>query len=187
MVKGISPESLLDTYQAERHPVAARVLRETMAHVALQRPDERTKAVADILAELVKLDEVRRRVAAEKSGLGIRYDLGEGHPLLGRRMPDLELATGNGPLRVFTLLHQTRPVLLNLGEPGAFDRTIWADRVPLMEGQYAGAWELPGVGAVPAPTAVLVRPDGYVAWVGEGNQVRLNEAITTWFGLPVAA
>ena len=129
VVKGISPESLLDTYHAERHPVAARVLRYTMAHVALQRTDERTKALGEIVAELLKLDEVRRRVAAENAGLDIRYDLGEGHPLLGRRMPDLDLVTANGPLRVFTLLHDARPVLLNFGEPGGFDITPWADRV----------------------------------------------------------
>jgi len=187
VVKGISPESLLDTYYAERHPVGARVLRETMANVALQRPDVRTKAVGEILAEFLKLEEVRRKVIAEKSGLDIHYELGEGHRLLGRRMPDLELVTGNGPLRVFTLLHQARPVLLNIDEPGGLDITPWADRVQVVEGKYAGAWELPAIGAVTAPTAVLVRPDGYVAWVGEANQLGLHEALTTWFGGAIAA
>jgi 3-(3-hydroxy-phenyl)propionate hydroxylase len=186
VVKGISPESLLDTYRAERHPVAARVLRDTMAHVALQRPDARTKALGDTLAELLKWDEVRGRVAAEKAGLGIHYELGEGHPLLGRRMPDLDLVTADGPLRVFTLLHHARPVLLNFGEPGGFDITPWADRVPLIDSRYAGAWELPAIGAVTAPTAVLVRPDGYVAWVGELTQPGLADALTNWFGSPAA-
>ena len=106
------------------------------------------------------------------SGLDIHYDLGEGHPLLGRRMPDLDLVTANGPRRVFTLLHDARPVLLNLGEPGGFDITPWADRVQLIDAEYAGTWELPALGAVTAPTAVLIRPDGYVAWVGDRNPAR---------------
>jgi 3-(3-hydroxy-phenyl)propionate hydroxylase len=187
VVKRISPESLLDTYQAERHPVAARVLRDTMAHVALQRADERTKVLGEILAELLKLEEVRRRVVAEKAGLDIHYHLREGHPLLGRRMPDLDLVTANGPLRVFTLLHDARPVVLNLGEPGGFDITPWADRVQLIDAEYAGTWELPAIGAVTAPTAVLVRPDGYVAWVADSTQLKLADALTTWFGPPAAA
>jgi 3-(3-hydroxy-phenyl)propionate hydroxylase len=187
VVKRISPESLLDTYHAERHPVAARVLRDTMAHVALQRPDDRTKALGDILSELLKLDEVRKQVAADKSGLDIHYELGDGHPLLGRRMPDLDVVTANGPLRVFTLLHRARAVLLNLGEPGGFDITRWADRVQLIDAKYAGTWELPAIGAVTAPTAVLVRPDGYVAWVGGLTQLGLADALTTWFGPPTAA
>ena len=181
-----SPESLLDTYHAERHPVAARVLRNTMAQVALRRPDERTKAVRDTIAELLSMDEPRRRFAAMMSGLDIRYDLGEGHPLLGRRMPDLDLVTANGPLRVFALLHDARPVMLNLGEPGDLDITPWADRVQQIDARYRGTWELPVLGAVTAPTAVLVRPDGYVAWVGEATQLGLAEALTTWFGPPAA-
>jgi 3-(3-hydroxy-phenyl)propionate hydroxylase len=192
VVKRISPESLLDTYHVERHPIAARVLRDTMAHVALQRTDERTKALGEIIAGFLKLEAVRRQVAAEKAGLDIHYDLGEGHPLLGRRMPDLDLITANGPLRVFTLLHKARPVLLNFGEPGGFDITPWADRVPLIDARYDGSWELPAIGAVTAPTAVLVRPDGYVAWVGDPTQVGpaevgLSDALTTWFGPPAAA
>ena len=167
VVNRTSPESLLDTYHAERHPVAARVLRTTMAHVALRRPDERTEALRDTIAELLRADEPRRRFAAMMFGLDIHYDLGEGHPLLGRRMPDLDLVTADGPLRVFTLLHDARPVLLNLGEPGGFDITPWADRVQLIDAEYDGAWELPALGAVTAPTAVLIRPDGYVAWVGD--------------------
>jgi 2-polyprenyl-6-methoxyphenol hydroxylase-like FAD-dependent oxidoreductase len=187
VVKQTSPESLLDTYHAERHPVAARVLRTTMAQVALRRPDERTKAMRDVVAELLSMDEPSRRLAAEMSGLGIHYDLGDGHPLLGRRMPDLDLVTADGPLRVFTLLHDARPVLLNLGEPGGFDITPWADRVQLIDAKYVGAWELPALGAVPAPTAVLIRPDGYVAWVGDRTQLGLADALTTWFGPPTAA
>jgi 2-polyprenyl-6-methoxyphenol hydroxylase-like FAD-dependent oxidoreductase len=182
VVRRTSPQSLLDTYHAERHPVAARVLRNTMAAVALRRDDDRTKALRDTIAELLGLDEARTWFAGVMSGLDVHYDLGEGHPLLGRRMPDLDLATADGPLRAFTLLHDARPVLLNLGEPGGFDIIRWADRVQCIDAQYAGAWELPALGAVPAPTAVLVRPDGYVAWVGERTHVGLTDALTTWFG-----
>jgi 2-polyprenyl-6-methoxyphenol hydroxylase-like FAD-dependent oxidoreductase len=187
VVKGISPESLLDSYHAERHPVGAGVLRNTMAAVALRREDDRTKALRDTVAELLGLDEPRRRFAAMMSGLDIHYDLGEGHPLLGRRMPDLDLVTADGPLRVFTLLHDARPVLLNLGEPGSLDITPWADRVQVVDAKYVGRWELPALGAVTAPTAVLVRPDGYVAWVGDPTQLGLADALTTWFGPPIAA
>jgi 3-(3-hydroxy-phenyl)propionate hydroxylase len=187
VVKRISPESLLDTYHAERHPIAARVLQNTMAQVALRRPDDRTKALGDTVSELLSLDEPRRRLVAEMSGLGIHYDLGEGHPLLGRRMPDLDLVIPNGQLRVFTLLHDARPVLLNFGEPGGFDIAPWADRVRSIDAEYAGIWELPALGAVTAPTAVLIRPDGYVAWVGDVTQLGLANALTTWFGPPAAA
>ena len=166
VVNGTSPESLLDTYHAERHPVGARVLHNTMAQIALRGTDERTDALRDTVTELLSMDEPRKRFAAMMSGLDIHYDLGEGHPLLGRRMPDLDLVTADGPLRVFTLLHDARPVLLNLGEPGGFDITPWADRVQLIDAAYAGVWELPVLGAVTAPTAVLIRPDGHVAWVG---------------------
>jgi 2-polyprenyl-6-methoxyphenol hydroxylase-like FAD-dependent oxidoreductase len=186
VVKRTSPESLLDTYHAERHPVAARVLRTTMAAVALRRADERTKALRDTIAELLGLDQPRRQLAAELSGLGIHYDLGEGHPLLGRRMPDLDLVTANGPLRVFTLLHDARPVLLNFGEPGGFDVTPWADRVQSIDAEYDGPWELPAIGAVTPPEAVVIRPDGYVAWVGDHVQAEgLADALTTWFGPPI--
>ncbi len=186
VVNRTSPEGLLDSYHAERHPVAARVLRTTMAHVALRRPDERTEALRDTIAELLMTDESRRRFAAMMFGLDIHYDLGEGHPLLGRRTPDLDLVTADGPLRVFTLLHDARPVLLNLGEPGGFDITPWADRVQLVDAEYAGPWELPVLGVVTAPAAVLVRPDGYVAWVGDLTHLGLAEALTTWFGPPSA-
>jgi len=187
VVNRTSPESLLDTYHAERHPVAARVLQNTMAQVALHRPDERTKALRDTVAELLRMDEPRKRFAAMMSGLDIHYDLGEGHPLLGHRMPDLDLVTPNGHLRVFTLLHEARSVLLNLGDSGGFDITPWADRVELIDAEYAGIWELPALGAVPGPTAVLIRPDGYVAWVGDLTQLGLADALTTWFGAPAAA
>jgi len=184
VVKRISPESLLDSYHDERHAVAARVLSNTMAQVALLRTDDRTEALHDVVSELLGMDEPRKRFAARMSGLGIHYDLGEGHPLLGRRMPDLDLVTANGPLRVFSLLHAARPLLLELGEPGGFDITPWADRVQLTYAAYAGPWELPAFGLVSAPTAVLIRPDGYVAWVGDHSQRGLSDALTRWFGPP---
>ena len=185
VVKGASPESLLDTYHAERHPVAARVLRYTMAAVALRRPDERTKALRDTVAEILGMDEPRNQFAAIMSGLGIHYDLGPGHPLLGRRMPDLDLITANGPSRVFDLLHDARAVLLNFGEPGSFDIAAWADRVQLIDAKRVGTCELPALGTVTVPGAVLIRPDGYVAWVEDVARTGLVDALTTWFGPPL--
>jgi 2-polyprenyl-6-methoxyphenol hydroxylase-like FAD-dependent oxidoreductase len=187
VVKGTSAESLLDTYQAERHPIAARVLRHTLAAVALGRPDDRSRAARDIVSDLLRMDEPRKRFAAMMSGLDIRYDLGEGHELLGRRMPDLDLVTADGLRRVFTLLHKARPVLLDFGEPGAIDIAPWADRVQLVAATYGGPWELPAIGAITPPVAVLVRPDGYVAWVGDRTQLGLADALTTWFGPATAA
>ncbi len=157
-----------------------------MAQVALMRVDDRIEALRDAVSEMLSMDEPRKRFAARMSGLDIQYDLGPGHPLLGRRMPDLDLVTADGPMRVFTLLHGARPVLLNLGDPDAFDITPWADRVQLIDARYDGTWELPAIGVVNAPDAVLIRPDGYVAWVGERTQIGIVEALTTWFGQPIA-
>ncbi len=182
VVDGTSAASLLDTYFDERHPVTARALQYTMAQTTLQRHDDRTKALVGVVSELAGMDEPRRHLAGLISGLDIHYDLGEGHPLLGRRMPDLDLVTADGALRVFELLHGARPVLLNLDEPDGFDITPWADRVRLIDASYEGEWELPVLGAVSAPTAVLVRPDGYVAWVGDGTDEGLTDALATWFG-----
>jgi 2-polyprenyl-6-methoxyphenol hydroxylase-like FAD-dependent oxidoreductase len=185
VVKEISPPSLLDTYHAERHPVAARVLSNTMSQTALMRPaDARLEALRETMAELLAMDEPRKRFAGMMSGLDIHYDLGEGHPLLGRRMPDLDLVTAAGPLRVFTLLHDARPVLLNLGEPSGFDITPWLDRVQMIDAEYVGPWELPVLGTVTAPPAVLIRPDGHVAWVGDPTDPGLPDVLTTWFGPP---
>jgi 2-polyprenyl-6-methoxyphenol hydroxylase-like FAD-dependent oxidoreductase len=187
VINGTSPDGLLDTYHPERHPVGARVLHNSMAQMALSGTDERTDALRDTMTELLSMDEPRKRFAGMMSGLDIHYDLGEGHPLLGRRMPDLDLVTADGPLRVFELLHDAKPVLLNLGEPGGFDLTPWADRVQLIDAEYVGLWELPVLGAVTAPTAVVIRPDGYAAWVGDRPHLGLPEALTTWFGPPTAA
>jgi 2-polyprenyl-6-methoxyphenol hydroxylase-like FAD-dependent oxidoreductase len=191
VIKRTSPESLLDSYHAERHPVAAAVLKNSLAQVALMRRDERSKAAWQIVSELLKMDEPRKQYGAMVSGLDIQYDIpchsGEKHPLLGRRMPDLDLITANGPVRVFSLLRDARPVFLNLAEPRTVDITPWADRVQLIDASYAGPWELPALGAVTPPTALLIRPDGYVAWVDDQTRSSPTDAITTWFGPPAAA
>ena len=182
VVRGTSPETLLDTYHAERHPVAAGVLQITMAQNALMRSDPRTDALRETIAEMMESEEVRTRLGARMSELDIHYDLGEGHPLLGRRMSDLDLVTAAGPVRVFELLHEARPVLLELGGPSGFDLAPWRGRVRAVVAAYDGVWELPAIGPVSAPGAVLIRPDGHVAWAGEPGDPRLPEALGAWFG-----
>jgi hypothetical protein len=182
VVNGTSPDDLLDTYHAERHPVGARVLHNIRAQRALSGNDERTDALRETMTELLSMDEPRKQFAAMMSGLDIHYDLGEGHPLLGRRMPDLDVHTADGPTRVFTLLHDARPVLLNLGEPGGFDISPWAKRVRLVDASHDGVWELPVLGEIAAPRAVVIRPDGYVAWAGDLTDPELPRALATWFG-----
>lgn len=184
VVRGSAPDGLLDSYHSERHPVGARALRKTMAQTALSRGDERMEAVRESMAELLRMDEPRRRYAAMMSGLDIHYDLGDGHPLLGRRMPDLDVVTADGPRRVYTLLHDARPLLIDFGAP--LDIGPWSDRVRRIDARYTGAWELPVLGAVAAPAAVLIRPDGHVAWVGAGTDDGLRDALTRWFGPPGA-
>jgi 2-polyprenyl-6-methoxyphenol hydroxylase-like FAD-dependent oxidoreductase len=187
VVNRTSPESLLDTYHAERHPVGARVLHNTMAAVALSKGDDRHQALRNIMSDLLSMDEPRRRMAAMLSGLDIHYDVGERHPLLGRRMPDLDVQTPDGPTRVFILLHDARPVLLNLGEPGGFDIAPWANRVRLVDARHSGVWELPVLGEIAAPPAVLIRPDGHVAWAGALTDPELPQALATWFGAATPA
>jgi len=186
VVKGEAPDRLLDTYHAERHPVGALVLRNSRAAIPFRRRDPRIAALSEVMAELLAMDEPRQRVGAMLSGLDIHYDLGPGHPLLGRRMPDLDLMTGEGPARVFALLHAGEAILLDLGLPGGIDAAGWAGRVRLAAAAAVGPWELPVVGPVPAPSAVLVRPDGYAGWVGEGTSAGLEAALTRWLGPPTA-
>jgi 2-polyprenyl-6-methoxyphenol hydroxylase-like FAD-dependent oxidoreductase len=187
VVRGASPESLLDTYEAERHPIGARVLKHTLAITALSRGDERTNALRELLPDIMQMDQPRKWYGSMMSGLDVHYDLGAGHPLLGRRMPDLDLVTAEGPLRVFALLHGARPVLLDIGASDDLDITPWADRVTRVDARYGGLWELPVIGAVEAPSAVLIRPDGYVAWVGARTKEGLAAALTTWVGPPVTS
>jgi 3-(3-hydroxy-phenyl)propionate hydroxylase len=187
VVKETAPDSLLDSYHDERHPVGARVLKLTMAQATLQRRDDRMLALIDVLSELTSMDEPRKHIAGLMSGLDIHYDLGEGHPLLGRRMPDLDLTTADGPIRVFELMRDARPLLLNLGQPGDSDTSPWADRVKRIDASHQGEWALPVLGVVIAPKAVLVRPDGYVAWVKDESDAGLADALTTWFGPPATS
>jgi 3-(3-hydroxy-phenyl)propionate hydroxylase len=177
VVNEMSPESLLDTYHAERHPIGARVLQNTMAAVALSLPDERHEAVRDIFGELLRMEEPRIHMVAMLSGLDIRYDLGDAHPILGRRMPDLDVQTSDGPTRVFELLHEARPLLLNFGTPASH-----SDHVRSVDASFDGAWVLPVLGEVASPSAVLIRPDGYVAWAGDLDDPALPVARSTWFG-----
>lgn len=180
VVQGAAPETLLDSYHAERHPVAARVLQNTMAQVALLRTDERTDALRAAMGDLLAMDEPRKTFGAMMSGLDIRYPMGDGHPLLGRRMPDLDLVTANGPTRVSVLMYAARPVLLNVGEPGAF--ASYEERVRVVDARCDGPWELPVVGSIASPVGTLIRPDGYIAWVGSRPDVGLDEALATWCG-----
>jgi 3-(3-hydroxy-phenyl)propionate hydroxylase len=184
VVNGTMPESLLDTYHAERHPAVARVLRDTLAQVALRRTDEHTKALSTMFSEMVAFDEARRAIVAEMSGLALRYDFGEGHPLLGRRMPDLDLVTANGATRVYTLLHAARPVLINFDAGTRADIAPWNDRVDAVDARCDAPWTLPAIGSVPAPDAVLVRPDGYVAWAGRVDEPEIANVLMRWFGPP---
>jgi 3-(3-hydroxy-phenyl)propionate hydroxylase len=182
VVREISPSSLLDTYQAERHPVTARVLRTTLAITALSRGDDRTSALRETLSELMQMDVARHWYAALQSALDVRYELGQGHPLLGRRMPDLDVVTGHGPQRVFALLRDAKPLLLNFGRPGSLDIGAWSEQVRVIDVQYSGVWKLPAVGMVAAPDALLIRPDGHVAWVANPEGRGLIDALTTWCG-----
>jgi 3-(3-hydroxy-phenyl)propionate hydroxylase len=184
VIDGISPDDLLDSYHAERHAVGARVQRNAMAQTALRRPDDRSQALGEYVAEFLSADVPRKRMVGEISGLDIHYDFGEGHPLLGRRMPDLDIVTAAGPTRVFTLLHDARPVLLDVGGSENLATVPRSDRVRSVHATYGGAWELPVIGAVAPPSAVLIRPDGYVAWVGTGSAVGLRDAMAAWFGSP---
>lgn len=181
VVNGTSPGSLLDTYHAERHPVAARALRTTMAAVALMRNDERTKALNDTVADLLGVDATRERMAGILSGLDIHYELGVGHPLLGRRMPDLDIDTAEGRTNIYALMHDARPLLLNFGAAEDLpDLSSWTSRLRVVNARYEGEWELPVIGVIDAPTVVLVRPDGYVAWVSEHTAAGLGDALHMW-------
>ena len=183
VAKGISPDTLLDTYHAERHPAGAALLKHTLALTALSRGDERTNALRELTARMVQLDEPRKWYAAMMSGLDTRYDLGEGHPLLGRRMPDLDIVTAEGATRIFALLHEARPVLLNFGK-SSLAIEGWDDRVKLVDATFDGICELPVEGEVSIPSAILIRPDGHVAWTGEVSADDLCDACATWFGDP---
>ena len=181
---GTAPDALLDTYHEERHPVGARVLQTALAQVAAATPGVRHEALRSAIGELLAGDDARRIVAARISGLDIRYDLGGDHPLVGRRMPDLDLDAPDGTTRVAVLLREARPLLLDLVGAGLehVDLAPWADRVRSVSATTSARWELPVVGRVDAPEAVLVRPDGHVAWVGALGDPDLPMVLARWFG-----
>lgn len=178
VVRGLAGE-LLESYHAERHPAGARALGYTMAQSLFQRADPRQEALRDLLDEVLAVEGAHEPIAALISGLDVAYDLGEGHPLLGRRVPDVDLETAGGPTRVHALLREARPVLLRLGGP-QLDALARRDRVVHVDATALGAWRLPVVGEVRPPTALLVRPDGHVAWVGEGSADGLADALARW-------
>ena len=191
VVTGISPADLLDTYHAERHPVGARVLQNTEAQVALATDDDRHPALRSIVAELLALDEPRRRIASMITGLDVDYDEGHPHPLVGRRLPDIDLRTADGMTTVFALLHEARPMLLRLGgvdRPDGANEASVTGRMRVVDADPVGSCELPVVGEVTVPPVVLIRPDGHVAWAGDLADPELAEASARWFGTgPVAA
>ncbi|MCH0564624.1 MULTISPECIES: FAD-dependent monooxygenase [unclassified Streptomyces] len=189
VVRGQTPESLLDTYHTERHPVGERVLQNTRAQAALARPGAQTDALRDVFGSLLVLDDVNRRLREMLTALDIRYPVGDGHPLAGRRVPDAGLKAPDGTSRVYELLHAARPVLLDLhGSPELVTAVEgWADRVDLVEARSEDEqWAVPSRGEIPAPAAVLIRPDGHVAWAAATGRApdtsALRTALTTWFG-----
>lgn len=189
VVRGQAPESLLDSYHAERHPVAERVLHNTRAQAALARPGAQTDALRDVFTSLIVFDDVNRYLAGMITGLDIRYPVEGRHPLLGRRVPDADLKASNGATRVYELLHTARPVLLDLSGSSELAAAIegWADRVDLVEARSEeDSWPVPGIDEVDAPAALLIRPDGHVAWVSAAGRTpdtaALRTALTTWFG-----
>jgi 3-(3-hydroxy-phenyl)propionate hydroxylase len=182
VIRGTSPNSLLDTYESERHPVAASVMRNTMAQRALGATDDRTAALRSIVADLLTLDEPRTHIAAMISGLDIHYGSDDGHPMVGRRVPDLELTTSTGLTRLYEHLHHANPLLLNLDPISEFATAPWREQVRHVNATYSGAWELPVLGEVEPPSGLLVRPDGYVAWAGTRTEADPQAALTKWFG-----
>jgi 2-polyprenyl-6-methoxyphenol hydroxylase-like FAD-dependent oxidoreductase len=183
VVKGRSPDALLDTYHAERHPVGAELLKHTLALTALSRGDEWTSALRNLMSKVMQMDQPRRWYSALMSGLDVRYGPEGDHPLLGRRMPDLDIGTADGPARIFNLLHEARPVLLNLAEAGSMSTVSDDGRIRVIDATFEGICELPVIGVVPIPSAVLIRPDGHVAWVGQGGSDGPAEALRIWFGM----
>ncbi|MFL9652319.1 FAD-dependent monooxygenase [Streptomyces sp. PB17] len=166
-IGGRVPDALLDTYQAERRPVAADVLDNTRAQMELQAAEPGPRAVRRLLTELIDIDEVNRRLTEKITAVGIRYDFGEGPDLLGRRMPDVDVAGGS----LYGLLHRGRGLLLD--RTGRLTTGGWSDRVDHLADPTA---------ALDAP-CVLLRPDGHVAWVGD-DQRDLEGHLSRWFGEP---
>ncbi|MFF2557481.1 FAD-dependent monooxygenase [Nocardia sp. NPDC058058] len=183
-VHGTAPESLLDTYESERHPIAARVLHNTRAQTALMRPGAHSDALRDVMSDLIATDPVRHRLGLEITALDIHYDTKGEHPLAGRRVPDAILRTATGTARVYELLRRARPILLLLNETESPVGPEWSARVDIVTAHTPGtSWRVPGVGPIPVPAAILIRPDGYAAWAtDEPGLPGLDEALEDWFG-----
>jgi len=186
VVKGISSSALLDTYQSERQPVVARIMRNIIVQRTLREPGDRMAAMQDFVSEVLATDEVRKRFAAMISGLDVCYESGT-HPLIGRRVPDLGIEVGGHRTTVYSLLHNARGVLIDFaGKTDAgVEASRWANRITLVEATFDGRWNLPLLGVISPPSLVLVRPDGYVAWAGNHSEEGLREALNTWFGEPL--
>lgn len=187
VVRGDAPDTLLDSYHHERHPVGARVVHNSRAQTALARPGPHNDALRDIMRGLLATPAGNESIAAMITALDVSYPAGDGHPLLGRRMPDVDLTTDDGPAPAYRLLHGGRPVLLDLGAGvTADDLSGWADRVDLVSARCAATrWAVPVLGEVAAPGALLIRPDGHVAWAAPTtgtDATGLHQALTTWCG-----
>jgi hypothetical protein len=177
-VNGWAPADLLDTYQSERYPVGERVMMHSMAQTALFGPGPEIAALRELFNELLQLPSVAAHMAHLLAGSDVRYDTGDGHPLSGRLVPDLTLGDGR---RVAELLHQGRPVVLDLFGGRIGDAAQgWADRVDIVTGST------PDIEA----RALLLRPDGYVAWAADtfdaDDEARLHAALRRWFGVGVS-
>ncbi|WP_280470603.1 FAD-dependent monooxygenase [Nocardia farcinica] len=197
VLNGGAPDALLDTYHQERHPIAAMVMQLTKAQTALIKPGAQNDALRAVVADMLTVPETCLHLSGILSGLSLRYPLGETHPLLGRRMPNLTLSTERGATTVFDLLHPARPLLINFGAEGLTGTpAAWADRVDYIEARLDPAystsvWKLPVFGEVPACDAVFVRPDGYLAWVDPADTSTdpdtLTSALDRWLGPPASA
>ena len=172
-LNGWAPAGLLDTYESERHPVGERVMMQSLSQTALMTPGLEVAALRTLLGELFTIPDVAKHMAALLAGTDVRYDVGDDHPLSGWIVPDLTLADGR---RVAELLHDARPVLLGHNGTVADAARGWADRVAIVD---ATAAELPAA-------ALLIRPDGFVAWAadafGESEEAGLRTALQRWFG-----
>ncbi|QNE21424.1 hypothetical protein F1D05_30245 [Kribbella qitaiheensis] len=182
VVTGSAPQALLDSYETERRPVADRVLRNTRAQVLLSRPGPNVDALRETFAALLQADGANETLGTMISALDLKYPIGDEHPLLGRRVPDLDLKTIDGTVRLYELLHPGRPILLDFGAGLGSGLEGWTDRVDHIEAiRPTDRWAIPAVGDIQASMALLIRPDGHVAWLPEAT-TELHTALTTWFG-----
>ena len=192
VVRGEAPDDLLDTYHTERHAADAETLKVIRAQSVLCEPGQRADDLHEVVTGLLRFGDVNDHLAMVQSGLATRYPMTGAHPLLGRRVPDADIVSPSGAKRVFELLNAAHPVLLDLSTGGASSNVLasWADRIDVVAARsLSESWPVPGDGSVPVPSAVLIRPDGYVAWVDDGihDVGALQEILTKWFGVRASA